>query len=501
MAKAAPVWKARTKVEPDPLIIGLCAGRDVAAVPPADEALLPHDLHTNLGHALMLGRRRIIDAPTSRKLLDALRRLEWRAAKGRFTLDPAAEDVHINVEQAVGLLAGEDAAGRLHTARSRNDQAATDVRLWLRERLAESIEQVAGLVEALAKRAKKEVAVVCPGFTHTQPAQVTTLGHLWTAHAVALARDLETLQACAPLVGKCPLGAAASFGTPWPIDREFVAGILGFDAPTDSTLDAISNRWEAEAHVTHAWAVTLTHLSSLAADIILISTPPRAWIRLSDAHVTGSSIMPQKRNPDLAEVTRARAAAALSLAHAIVATARGQVSGYNRDLQWTKYHVMDAWREFALVPEGWRRVISDLKADKKAMRDACDVGFLEAAELADFLAMQSGLPFRQLHGIVAQAVASCDKGGQLTLEAVNGALVDTKIKFQMSPKDWDSLMDPAQRIALRRQTGSSAPDQVQMTADTVLEDLAAARHAHRNWRRTHATARRRLDRLVDRALK
>jgi argininosuccinate lyase len=499
MPPAAPVWKARTAVEPDPLILALCAGRDLAGVAPADAALLPHDLHVNLAHAVMLGRCKVIDKATLARLLRALMKLEQRASKGRFGLDPAAEDVHTNVETAVAGLAGADAAGRLHTGRSRNDQAATDMRLWLRERLAEGIEQVASLAEALAKRARQDAAVVCPGFTHMQPAQVTSLGHLWASHAHALARDLETLQACTPLVGRCPLGAAAAFGTPWPIDREFTAEILGFDAPEENTLDAVTNRWEPEAHVSHAWSVTLTHLATLGADVICLSTPPREWVRLHDAHVTGSSIMPQKRNPDLAEVTRARAAACLAGALAIVSTPRGQLSGYNRDLQWTKYHIMDAWGQFADVPEAWQRVIEGLTVDKRAMRAACDVGFLEAAELADFLAMQTDEPFRRLHGVVARAVAACEGEGRLTLGAVNAALAQAKIKFQMSPQDWDLVSDPAARLAQRNHTGSPSPARVRSEVKELLSDLAAAREVHWKWRHRHASAQRRLVRMVERA--
>ncbi len=501
MTKAQPVWKARTGKRPDPLILALCAHRDITPVPPADEALLPHDIHGNMAHALMLARAKIITRPALRRLLTALKKIEWRAARGRFALEPGAEDVHMNVEQALVPLAGADAAGRLHTARSRNDQAATDVRLWLRECLAESVDQLMALVDALAKRARRDAAVICPGFTHMQPAQVTSLGHLWAAHAHALSRDLDTLQACAPLVDRCPLGAAAAFGTPWPIDREWVAELLGFDAPEDNSLDAIANRWEAEAHVAHAWAVTLTHLSSLAADVIWLSTPPRAWLRLDASHVTGSSIMPQKRNPDLAEVTRARATACQATAQAIVATATGQLSGYNRDLQWTKYHIMDAWAQFDRVPEAWSRLVAGLTVDRRAMRAACEVGFLEAAELADFLAMRTGQPFRPFHGVVARAVAASEAEGRLTLGAVNGALVEAKVKFQLTPEEWAALSDPAARLRERQHTGSPAPDIVRADARELLEELRAAREVQRGWRHLHTAARRRLDRLVERALK
>jgi argininosuccinate lyase len=279
-----------------------------------------------------------------------------------------------------------------------------------------------------------------------------------------------------------------------------VADLLGFDAPEDNTLDAIANRWEAEAHVAHAWAVTLTHLSALAQDIIWLSTPPREWVRLDDAHVTGSSIMPQKRNPDLAEVTRARATACQASARAIVATATGQLSGYNRDLQWTKYHIMDAWWQFARVPEAWGHVLEGLTLNRRAMREACEIGFMEAAEVADYLAIQTGQPFRKLHGVLAAAVEASEPAQQIQLGALNGQLAAAKIKYQMSEGEWQALSDPAARIAQRTHSGSPAPDRVKETAAELLGDLRAAREAHRRWQRDLIAARRRLDRLVAKAV-
>jgi argininosuccinate lyase len=491
-----PVWKARTAKEPDPLVIALCAGRDMAEVPPADAALIPHDIHLNMAHALMLARVKIISPENLRRLLRGLRTLRRRAEEGKFTLDPAAEDVHINVEQALTHLAGSDAAGRLHTARSRNDQAATDMRLWLRERLAESMDQILELAKALAKRARREAEVVCPGFTHMQPAQVTSLGHLWAAHAHALERDLNALLACTDAVDTCPLGAAASFGTPWPIDREWVAEILGFEIPAENTLDAIANRWEAEARVAQAWALTLTHLSTLAADVIWLSTPPRDWVRLDDAHVTGSSIMPQKRNPDIAEVTRARAAACQAAAQAIVATATGQLSGYNRDLQWTKCHIMDAWRQIDQVPEAWRRVIEGLTIDRPAMRAACRVGFLEAAEVADYLSRATGQPFRRLHHVLGRAVERCDAVGRLTLGALNGALIDAGVKYQLSLEEWDQIQDPTLRLTWRSHVGSPSTERVRESVSALLAHLRSAHGSLKSWRRGHERAQRKMDRLV-----
>ncbi|MBN1476890.1 hypothetical protein JXA47_09065, partial [Candidatus Sumerlaeota bacterium] len=212
--------------------------------------------------------------------------------------------------------------------------------------------------------------------------------------------------------------------------------------------------------------------------------------------VTGSSIMPQKRNPDLAEVTRARAAACQATAQAIVATATGQVSGYNRDLQWTKYHIMDAWRQIDQVPEAWRRIVEGLTIDRRAMRAACRVGFLEAAEVADYLSRITGRPFRQMHGVLGRAVERCDAEGQLTLGALNGAMVEAGVRCQLSLDEWDQIQDPTLRLAWRSHVGSPAPERVQESVGALLARLRSIQGSLKSWRRGHERAQSKMDRLV-----
>ena len=364
-----PIWSQRStsQEETGRRALNYCAGRDVAERPAADAELIPYDLWTNRAHGLMLKKCKIISPAIHRKIVQGLGDLEQAWLDGNFTLNPNLEDVHMNIEGHVTAVMGEEAGGAMHTARSRNDQSATDVRLWLRTRLLDRLAAVAGTVQTLARMAGDHAETICPGWTHGQPAMPTTLGHWAAAHGWALARDAAALRALWPLINCCPLGSAAAFGTSWSIDRLMTARLLGFDDPTQNSLDTISTRGEVETRVGGALGVMMTHLSSLGQDLIFLSSPPRQAIRLSDAHVTGSSIMPNKRNPDFAEVTRARAQAVHGLVLNLMSVGRGALSGYNRDMQWTKYWIMDLLWEVGEAPEVFSEALEVLQVDKKGL--------------------------------------------------------------------------------------------------------------------------------------
>ena len=483
-SSSRPIWSKRASAAEGPAspALAYCAGRDVAARPPADAELIPYDLWTNRAHCLMLRRRNIISEPIHRAIIQGLDSLEeaWRA--GRFQLDPLLEDVHMNTERYVASVAGEAAAGAMHTARSRNDQSATDVRLWLRDRLLERVGALAGAIEALARLASRHAATISPGWTHGQPAMPTTLGHWAAAHAWALARDAEALQTLWPLINLCPLGAAASFGTSWPIDRCLTARLLGFDAPQANSLDCISTRWEAEARLGSLLGIMMTHLSSLGQDLIFLSSPPRLGIRLSDAHVTGSSIMPNKRNPDFAEVTRARAQAVHALAGNLMGVGRGALSGYNRDTQWTKYWIMDLLDEVGAAPEVFAEVVGGLSVDRAALARMASEGFSLAADLADHLARTRRLPFRRAYHIIAEAVSRDEARGWFERDTINGILAREKIAPPMTAEELAAAGDPAQVLKGRSSLGAPVPDQVR--AQAVQLRLAAA--ASRQWGKRQA---------------
>ena len=495
-SSARPIWSKRAAQGEAPShVLAYCAGRDVAGRPPADAELIPYDLWTNRAHVLMLKRCGIISAADHRAIVQGLDKLEaaWRA--GRFQLDPMLEDVHMNTERYVAGVVGEAPAGVIHTARSRNDQSATDVRLWLRERLLGRLEALTEAIRALARLAKTHAATIAPGWTHAQPAMPTTLGHWAAAHAWALSRDAEALAALWPLINMSPLGAAASFGTSWPIDRELTAKLLGFDAPQPNSLDCISTRWEAEARLGSVLGVMMTHLSSLGQDLIFLSTPPRTALRLSDIHVTGSSIMPNKRNPDFAEVTRARAQAVHGLVAALMGVGRGALSGYNRDTQWTKYWLMDLVEEVGAAPEVFAEVVGALSVNKAELAALATEGFSLAADFADHLARTRQIPFRKAYHVVAEAVALDEREGWFRLQTVNAILEREAIAPPLEAEELAGLGDPARVLKGRASLGAPQPDQVREQA-AELERLAAEK---RRWaaqtRRKLEAARANLERL------
>ena len=478
-----PIWAKRAGMQtaPSTRMLAYCAGRDVVARPPADAELIPYDLWTNAVHVKMLCRAGIIPTSTQQAIQRELNRLERTHREGLFQLDPALEDVHMNVERFVASIAGEKAAGAMHTARSRNDQSATDMRMWLRDRLLDRLEAVAGLIATIARLASRNAKVICPGFTHGQPAMPTTLGHWLTAHGWALARDADALRGLWPSINQCPLGAAAAFGTSWPIDRRLTAHLLGFDAPQPNSLDAISTRWEAEARLGSALGILMTHLSSIGQDLILMTTPPRRGVRLSDAHVTGSSIMPQKRNPDFAEVTRARALAVHSLVGNLMGVTRGALSGYNRDTQWTKYWIMDLLDEVGETPEIFGDVLDGLQIDRRELKRSATEGFSLAADLADHLANTRGVPFRRAYHVIAEAVARDEKVGWVQRETMNDLLRREKIKPLFGEGEIEELGRPDRAIARRKSLGGPAPDDVAAQARALRKISTDTLR----WARTH----------------
>lgn len=412
------VWGERMTEPPDEATIAYCAGRDVHARPMADALLVPYDLWQNRAHVLMLARQGIIESEVALRVMQALDDFESRWNAGEITLDPAKEDVHINIEHFVAANVGAHIAGVMHTARSRNDQTTTVVRLYIRDELLEFSFAMTDLIRAILQRASKLRKIVVAGLTHYQPASVTTLGHWFASYAQALSRDVSRLLSVYDRLNISPLGAAASFGTSWPIDRKFTAGLLGFDAVQENSLDCITNRWEMEADTAQAITFAMTHLSIVSQDLILLSLPQFGIVRLSDRHTTGSSIMPQKRNPDFAEVTRAKTAIIQQLTTSLFSLARGLVSGYNRDTQWTKYLIMDIFAEAKSAPRIFEDVFARLRVDRHKALESARKNFVDAVDVADNLARSAKLPFRQSYKIVSRAVRECEAEGAISPKVV-----------------------------------------------------------------------------------
>lgn len=441
------------KQAPSALHLGYCAGYDVREKPMADQRLIPFDLWVNQAHALMLLEVGILSAPIHRKIQQGLAAIRRDA---NWKLDPALEDVHVNIERELGRRIGEDAAGRLHTARSRNDQTAADVRMFVRHELLEYQMQLIELVRELLRQAGSHATTLMPGLTHTQPSSPTTLGHFFCAHAQALVRDARQMTATYEHVNLSPLGAAAGYGTSWPIDRKRTAKYLGFDGVQENSIDCTSSRWEMEARFVADLAFAGNHLAMLAQDLILWSQPWVGFVRFSDRHVTGSSIMPQKRNPDFAEVTRAKAAVVEGILQSLLALNKGMVSGYNRDSQWSKYLVMDAIDELKATPAVFRAAIAELSVDADRMAEAAGRDFLVAVDLADTIARVAGVPFRKAYEITARLVRESEAEGRFRLDAVEQALAEHDLAGKIPRAYLAAAIDPARSVQRKKSQGGPA---------------------------------------------
>lgn len=467
------IWGGHLSATPDVLMVRFCAGRDVAPLPMADAELLRYDLWTNRAHAIMLHQQGVLETPLLTGILAALDDLEAEHASGAFSLDPALEDVHVNVERYVTGKAGAEAGGRLHTGRSRNDQVACDMRLYLRDALLEAGEAVFGLIGTLLEGAGAHAETLMPGFTHHQPAMITTWGHWLCAYAQALCRDLERISHAFTMVNRNPLGAGASFGTSWPLDRERTTELLAFERVDVNTLDCIGARWEHEAQAAFTYSGLMSHLATLSQDLILLSHPYWAMVSLPDAFVTGSSIMPQKRNPDMAEVIKGKAAWLVGMTAGLLAMPKGNMSGYNRDTQQTKYAIMDIVRECQPAPVLVQALMAGVKPDLERMRTLLGKGFLGAADFADVLARELGLPFRTCYDIAAVAVAKSGDAGSITRKAATEALREAGQDPQAAGTVLDALADPARVLSWRNHTGAPAPEAVRAQIKTLSAQAEA----------------------------
>jgi len=452
--KPGPLWGKHLAESPDEALVRFCAGRDVRPLPMADAELLPFDLWTNRAHAIMLERQGIVDRPTLAAMLEGLAQLEADWEAGVFELNPAKEDVHLNVETWLTEHKGPDIGGRIHTGRSRNDQVATDMRLFLRSACLEWGESLGSLIASLLDQGQAHAATVMPGFTHMQPAMITTWGHWLCAHVQALCRDLERLRLAYDLCNRSPLGSGAAFGTSWPIDRELTAELLAFERVEINTLDAIGARWECEWQVAQALAAAMTHLAVISQDLILLSHPYWGMIRLNDRHVSGSSIMPQKRNLDFAEIVRGKAAWAGGVASGLLGLAKGAMSGYNRDSQLGKYAALDLVRECREAPVVIRAVLDGLSIDAEKMRELLGQGYLAAADFADAIARKLGLPFRAAYDIAALAVRYSGSAGAIGEAAARQALRESGQDPSLVGQILGELGDPSRVVGWRQHTGA-----------------------------------------------
>ena len=433
-----------------------------------DKRLWREDIEASRAHAAMLNKQGIISAEDAAAIDKGLEQVAGEYSDGGLIEDLALEDIHMHVEQRLSEIIGP-AAGRLHTARSRNDQVATDFRLWVRGAIDEAIAAIDAFEDSILDRAEEHSATIMPGFTHLQSGQPVTLGHHLMAYREMLARDRSRFAGARARMNECPLGSAALAGTGFPIDRAQTAAALGFDRPTCNSIDAVSDRDFVVDYLSAA-ALCAVHLSRLAEEIVLWASQPFGFIKLPDAWSTGSSIMPNKRNPDAAELVRGHSGRIVGDLVALLILLKGLPLAYAKDLQDDKPPVFDAHDLLMLSLRAMAGMIADLEFRPDRLRAAAAAGHATATDLADWLVREAGVPFREAHHIAGRAVAAAEARGvaldELSLDELRA--VDERITESALP-----VLSVEASVAARASHGGTAPKR-------VIEAVKSARAERRS---------------------
>jgi argininosuccinate lyase len=426
-----------------------------------DKRLAPQDIRASKAHAAMLADAGIIAPEDAAAIIKGLDQVAAEIDSGKMVFSRALEDVHMNVESRLKEVIGVP-AGRLHTARSRNDQVATDFRLYVRDRLDGLDGALAALQLAFVRKADAHAATVMPGFTHLQPAQPVTFGHHLLAYVEMIGRDRGRLADARARLNECPLGSAALAGTSFPIDRHATAKALGFDKPTDNSLDAVSDR-DFILETLAAASICAVHLSRFAEEVVLWSTPQFGFIKLSDKFTTGSSIMPQKRNPDAAELTRAKVGRIAGAFQSLLIVMKGLPLAYSKDMQEDKEVAFDALDSLALAIAATTGMVDDMQPQEKVLLAAAGGGYSTATDLADWLVRVLKMPFRDAHHVTGRIVAAAE-AQNLPLDKL--PLADMQGVEPRITADVFSVLSPENSVASRVSHGGTAPQNVaKMAAD------------------------------------
>lgn len=434
-----------------------------------DKKLYKEDIKGSSAHAAMLAAQGIISAADYDEIEKGLKTILAEIESGKFVFSRKLEDIHMNIEARLAELIGP-AAGRLHTARSRNDQVALDFRLWVREETDKTIQSIRHLIETLLDRADQEVETLMPGFTHLQVAQPITLGHHLMAYVEMFGRDLSRMHDARERMNESPLGAAALAGTSFPTDRFMTAKALGFREPTRNSIDSVSDR-DFALEFLSATAICAIHLSRLAEEIVIWSTAQFNFIHLPDSFSTGSSIMPQKKNPDAAELVRAKTGRINGSLIALLTIMKGLPLAYSKDMQEDKEQVFDAAQSLELSLAAMAGMIGDLEVNRDVMKKAAGSGYSTATDLADWLVRKLGLPFREAHHITGHAVALAEKKkcnlSDLTLK-------DLKTVYPDITEDVFDVLSVEKSVQSRKSYGGTAPQEVRRQIDYWKKRLAKA---------------------------
>ena len=450
------LWGGHFDTDPAPLMAQINASIGF------DKRLYAQDIAGSAAHARMLAAAGILTVEERDAILAGLERIVGEIEAGELVFRIELEDIHLNVEQRLTELIGEPGR-RLHTARSRNDQVATDFKLWVRDAMDRVDQRLLELQRVLLGLARRHAGAVMPGFTHLQAAQPVTLGHYLLAYVEMLGRDRSRFADARRRLNECPLGAAALAGTSFPIDRAMTAAELGFDRPAANSIDAVSDRDFALDYLAGA-AICAVHLSRFAEELVLWSTPQFGFVRMHEAFTSGSSIMPQKRNPDAAELVRGKSGRILGDLQALLVVLKGLPLAYSKDMQEDKEGVFDAADSLELCLGAMAGMLAGLAVDEARLRTAAGVGYTTATDLADWLVRAKGVPFREAHGVSARVVRLAEEKGCALTEL---ALADLQVVDPRIEAGAMAVLDVDRSVASRTSYGGTAPAR-------VLEAVAAA---------------------------
>jgi len=454
------MWGGRFGESPDAIMEEINVSIDV------DQHLYAQDIAASKAHAAMLAAQGIITANDAKNIAGGLDTILSEIKAGTFTFKRALEDIHMNVESRLGELIGP-AAGRLHTARSRNDQVATDFRLYVRDAIDSFDADLESLQRALVKRALEHADTVMPGFTHLQTAQPVTFGHHLLAYVEMASRDRGRFIDARKRLNENPLGAAALAGTSFPIDRRATASALGFERPMGNSLDAVSDR-DFVLETLSACAIAAVHLSRLAEEIVIWTSPLVGLVHLSDKFTTGSSIMPQKRNPDAAELVRAKTGRIVGSLNALLMVMKGLPLAYQKDMQEDKAGAMEAFAALSLAIRAITGMVLDIEPDEARMKVAAGEGYATATDLADWLVRTLKMPFREAHHVTGRIVAKAAEAG-LALHKL--PLADMQAVEPAITDDVFDVLSVEASVASRTSFGGTAPENVREQAKNWLMRL------------------------------
>ena len=455
------MWGGRFSSAPDAIM------EEINASIGFDYRFAAQDIRGSKAHVAMLAATGVVTAEDAASISKGLDQVEAEIEAGTFTFSRALEDIHMNVESRLAELLGPD-AGRLHTARSRNDQVALDFRLWIRDAIDQIDVQIRDLQKALADKALAHAASIRPGFTHLQSAQPVTFGHHLMAYVEMLARDRGRFIDARKRLNECPIGSAALAGTSFPIDREQTAKSLGFDRPTANSLDSVSDR-DFVLETLSAAAITAVHLSRFAEEIVLWVTPQFGFVKLSDRFTTGSSIMPQKRNPDAAELVRGKSGRVIGALNGLLIVMKGLPLAYSKDMQEDKEGTFDALHALSLCLAAMRGMVLDMQPELKRMKSAAGAGFATATDLADWLVKNLRLPFRRAHHVTGELVRMASDRN-IGLEKLS--LADMQAIEAGITQDIFSVLGVDKSVRSRTSYGGTAPANVRAQARRWIARLS-----------------------------